>query len=376
MVAKKVHEFFWLLILRQFSNGMNYEQELEELLSTVAMQSASDVHIAVGRYPTIRVDDALLPLSSKKILTPEDTESFAQVIMTKPQWEKFSLTNEIDLGYSFRDKARFRVNIFRQRSFVSIVMRLIPAHVKSIEELGLPPILHEFTRHAQGFFLMVGPAGHGKSTTLAALIDEINHERADHILTIEDPIEYLFQQDRSIIDQREVGIDTKDFITALRSAFRQDPDVIMVGEMRDAETIGAALTAAETGHLIFSTLHTNNAAQTIDRIIDTFPAEQQGQVRNQLAMTLTGVVSERLIPRLEGGRIPAIEVMIATPAIRNLIREKKTHEVDLVIETSADDGMLSLNRSLAELAKKREISLENAELYSSNSSELRMLIGR
>ena len=376
MVAKKVHEFFWLLILRQFSNGMNYEQELEELLSTVAMQSASDVHIAVGRYPTIRVDDALLPLSSKKILTPEDTESFAQVIMTKPQWEKFSLTNEIDLGYSFRDKARFRVNIFRQRSFVSIVMRLIPAHVKSIEELGLPPILHEFTRHAQGFFLMVGPAGHGKSTTLAALIDEINHERADHILTIEDPIEYLFQQDRSIIDQREVGIDTKDFITALRSAFRQDPDVIMVGEMRDAETIGAALTAAETGHLIFSTLHTNNAAQTIDRIIDTFPAEQQGQVRNQLAMTLTGVVSERLIPRLEGGRIPAIEVMIATPAIRNLIREKKTHEVDLVIETSADDGMLSLNRSLAELAKKREISLENAELYSSNSSALRMLIGR
>ena len=376
MVAKKVHEFFWLLILRQFSNGMNYEQELEELLSTVAMQSASDVHIAVGRYPTIRVDDALLPLSSKKILTPEDTESFAQVIMTKPQWEKFSLTNEIDLGYSFRDKARFRVNIFRQRSFVSIVMRLIPAHVKSIEELGLPPILHEFTRHAQGFFLMVGPAGHGKSTTLAALIDEINHERADHILTIEDPIEYLFQQDRSIIDQREVGIDTKDFITALRSAFRQDPDVIMVGEMRDAETIGAALTAAETGHLIFSTLHTNNAAQTIDRIIDTFPAEQQGQVRNQLAMTLTGVVSERLIPRLEGGRIPAIEVMIATPAIRNLIREKKTHEVDLVIETSADDGMLSLNRSLAELAKKREISLENAELYSSNAAELRMLIGR
>ena len=355
---------------------MNYEQELEELLSTVAMQSASDVHIAVGRYPTIRVDDALLPLSSKKILTPEDTESFAQVIMTKAQWEKFSLTNEIDLGYSFRDKARFRVNIFRQRSFVSIVMRLIPAHVKSIEELGLPPILHEFTRHAQGFFLMVGPAGHGKSTTLAALIDEINHERADHILTIEDPIEYLFQQDRSIIDQREVGIDTKDFITALRSAFRQDPDVIMVGEMRDAETIGAALTAAETGHLIFSTLHTNNAAQTIDRIIDTFPAEQQGQVRNQLAMTLTGVVSERLIPRLEGGRIPAIEVMIATPAIRNLIREKKTHEVDLVIETSADDGMLSLNRSLAELAKKREISLENAELYSSNSAELRMLIGR
>ncbi|OHA47361.1 MAG: type IV pili twitching motility protein PilT [Candidatus Terrybacteria bacterium RIFCSPLOWO2_01_FULL_44_24] len=355
---------------------MNYEQELDDLLSTVAMQSASDIHIAVGRYPTIRVDDSLLPLSSKKILIPEDTESFAKVIMSKAQWELFLATKEIDLGYSFKDKARFRVNIFRQKTFISIVMRLIPAHIRTVDELALPPILHEFTRHAQGFFLMVGPAGHGKSTTLAALVDEINHERADHIITIEDPIEYLYQQDRSIIDQREVGIDTNDFITALRSAFRQDPDVILVGEMRDAETISAALTAAETGHLIYSTLHTNNAAQTIDRIIDTFPAGQQGQVRNQLAMTLTGVVSERLIPRLEGGRIPACEVMIATPAVRNLIREAKTHEIDLVIETSADEGMISLNRALAEMAKKREISLENAELYSSNPSELRMLIGR
>ncbi len=355
---------------------MNYEQELDDLLTTVAMQSASDIHLAVGRYPTIRVDDALLPLSSKKILTPEDTEGFAKVILNKQQWERFVQESEMDLGYSFREKARFRVNVFRQRTYASVVMRLIPGHIKSVEELGLPPILHEFTRHAQGFFLMVGPAGHGKSTTLAGLLDEINHERADHIITIEDPIEYIFQQDRAIIDQREVGIDTKDFLTALRAAFRQDPDVIMVGEMRDPETISAALTAAETGHLVFSTLHTNNAAQTIDRIIDAFPAEQQGQVRNQLAMTLTGVVSERLIPRLEGGRIPAVEVMIATPAIRNLIRERKTHEVDLVIETNADEGMVSLNRSLAELAKKREISLENAELYSTNPSELRMLIGR
>ena len=355
---------------------VQYEQQLDFLLERVAQQQASDLHLTVGRYPTMRVDDVLLSISGTKVLTPEDTEAFAMLIMSEEKQKVFKETGEVDLAYHFRDRARFRVNIYRQRTFVSVAMRLIPSHIRTIEELILPPILHEFARHSQGFFLVVGPAGHGKSTTLAALIDEINHERADHIVTIEDPIEYLFTQDRSIIDQREIGQDSRTFPDALRAVFRQDPDVIMIGEMRDPDTMGAALSAAETGHLVFSTLHTNNAAQTIDRILDSFPAEQQGQVRSQLALTLTGIVSERLLPRLEGGRVPAIEVLIATAATRNLIRERKTHEIDLVIETSADVGMISLNRSLADLVKRREISFENAELYSLNPAELRLLIGR
>src|SRR3989344_460859 len=355
---------------------VQYEQQLDFLLERVAQQQASDLHLTVGRYPTMRVDDVLLSISGTKVLTPEDTEALAILIMPEEKQKIFKETGEVDLAYHFRDRARFRVNVYRQRTFVSVAMRLIPSRIRTIEELTLPPILHEFARHSQGFFLVVGPAGHGKSTTLAALIDEINHERADHIVTIEDPIEYLFTQDRSIIDQREIGQDSRTFPDALRAVFRQDPDVIMIGEMRDPDTIGAALSAAATGHLVFSTLHTNNAAQTIDRILDSFPAEQQGQVRSQLALTLTGIVSERLLQRLEGGRGPAIEVLIATAATRNLIRERKTHEIDLVIETSADVGMISLNRSLADLVKRREISFENAELYSLNPAELRLLIGR
>jgi twitching motility protein PilT len=222
----------------------------------------------------------------------------------------------------------------------------------------------------------VGPAGHGKSTTLAALLDEINHKRTEHIITIEDPVEYIFTQDKSIISQREVGRDTTGFPRALKSVLRQDPDVIMVGEMRDTESISTALTAAETGHLVFSTLHTNSASQTIDRIIDSFPAEQQSQIASQLAATLVGIVSERLIPRTEGGRVPACEVMISNPAIRNLIRERKTYQIDLVIETNAQEGMITLNRSLAELVKNRVISMEHAEMYSLNASELRILVSK
>lgn len=356
--------------------ALQYEQQLSQFLEYVAEHGASDLHLSVGRQPTMRVDDVLVPIADSDVLTPEDTEALADVIMTDERKRVFEERLEVDLAYNFRDRARFRVNVYRQRGFVSVAMRLIPSRIRSLDELNLPPVLHEFARPAQGFFLMVGPAGHGKSTTLAAIVDEINHQRADHIITIEDPVEYLFIPDRAIIDQREVGVDTHDFHTALRSSFRQDPDVIMIGEMRDPATIGAALTAAETGHLVLSTLHTNNAAQTIDRIIDSFPAEQQLQVRSQLAVTLTGIVSERLIPRLAGGRIPAVEVLIATPAIRNLIRERKSHEIDLVIETSADEGMITLNRSLARMVQEREISLENAELYSLNPKELRMLIRR
>lgn len=356
--------------------ALQYEQQLARYLEYVAQHGASDLHLTVGRQPTVRVDDTLLPIADSDILTPEDTEGIVEILLIEEKARIFRDDGEVDFAYHFRDRARFRVNVFRQRGFASVAMRLIPAKVRTIEELSLPPILHEFARRSQGFFLMVGPAGHGKSTTLAAIIDEINHTRADHIITIEDPVEYLFTPDRAIIDQREVGADTRNFHAALRAVFRQDPDVIMVGEMRDSLTIAAALSAAETGHLVVSTLHTNNAAQTIDRIIDSFPAEQQGQVRSQLAMTLTGIVSERLIPRLTGGRVPGVEVLLATPAVRNLIREGKVHEIDLVVETSADEGMVTLNRSLANLLKQREISLENAELYSLNPSELRMIIGR
>jgi twitching motility protein PilT len=250
----------------------------------------------------------------------------------------------------------------------------VPNKIPTIEELNLPPILHEFTRASQGFVLVTGPSSHGKSTTLDAIIDEINHTRAEHVITIEDPIEYVFEDDRSIIDQREVYQDTLSFARALRSTFRQDPNVIMVGEIRDLETIATAITAAETGHLVFTTMHTNSASQTIHRIVDSFPPEQQNQVRAQLSASLLGVISQRLIPRIRGGLIPSCEVMFASPAVSNLIRENKIHELPLVIEISAEAGMISLNRSLANLVRAKEVSLETAMAYSLNPSELRKLV--
>ena len=355
---------------------MDYKQKLNDLLLTTARQNASDLHLAVGRHPTLRIDGVLIPLQKEPILIPEMAENLIFNLLTPEQKEKFLKEKEIDLSYSFEDKARFRVNIFYQRGYTAAALRLIPAQIRTIEELNLPPILHDFTRLSQGFVLVVGPAGHGKSTTLAALLDEINHTRTDHIITIEDPVEYIFTQDKCIVSQREVKTDTLDFHKGLRSLLRQDPDVIMIGEMRDTESIATAMTAAETGHLVFSTLHTNSASQTVDRIIDSFPAEQQGQISSQLAATLVGIVSERLIPRIEGGRLPACEIMISNPAIRNLIRERKAYQIDLVIETSVQEGMLTLNRALVDLVKKKAISLENAELYSLNPSELRILLER
>ncbi|KKQ23201.1 type IV pili twitching motility protein PilT [Candidatus Wolfebacteria bacterium RIFCSPLOWO2_01_FULL_38_11] len=355
---------------------MDYKQKLEELLLTTAQQNASDLHLAVGRRPSIRIDGSLIPLQKEPILTPESAEELVFALLTKEQKEKFLREKEIDFAYAFEDKARFRVNVFYTKGHMAAALRLIPSQIKSIEELSLPPILHDFTKLSQGFFLVVGPAGHGKSTTLAALLDEINHSRMEHIITIEDPIEYVFSQDKSIVSQREVEKDTIDFNRALRSVLRQDPDVIMIGEMRDADSIATALTAAETGHLVFSTLHTNSASQTIDRIIDSFPAVQQGQIASQLAATLVGIISERLIPKVDGGRIPACEIMISNPAVRNLIREKKAYQIDLVIETSSQEGMITLNHSLANLVKQKEISLEKAEIYSLNPSELRILVDR
>ncbi len=353
-----------------------YKSKLNELLTACARQSASDLHIAVGRRPTLRVDGILVPLQKEPITTPEMAEGILGSMITEDQKAKLISQRQIDFAYSFEDKARFRVNVYFQRGYLAAALRLVPARIKTIEELSLPPLLHDFSKLSQGFVLIVGPAGHGKSSTLAAVLDEINHTRSDHIITIEDPVEYLFTQDKCIVSQREVGSDTTSFHAALRTVLRQDPDVVMIGEMRDSVSISTAMTAAETGHLVLSTLHTNSASQTIDRIIDSFPAEQQGQVTSQLAATLVAIVSERLLPRISGGRIPAMEVMIVNPAIRNLIRERKTYQIDLVIETSLQEGMVTLNRSLVNLVKNKEISLENGELYSLNPAELRILLER
>ena len=354
----------------------DYSEKLKDLLITTAKQNASDLHLAVGRRPTLRIDGVLVPLQKEQITTPEAAEGLINCFLTPEQKERLMREKQIDFAYSFEDKARFRVNVYFQRGYLAAALRLIPARIKTIEELSLPSILHDFARLSQGFVLIVGPAGHGKSSTLAAILDEINHTSSDHIITIEDPIEYLFTQDRCIVSQREVGQDTPTFHAGLRTVLRQDPDVLMVGEMRDAISIATAMTAAETGHLVFSTLHTNSAAQTIDRIIDSFPAAQQGQVTSQLAATLVAIVSERLLPRISGGRIPTMEIMIVNPAIRNLIRERKIYQIDLVIETSLQEGMVTLNRSLVNLVKNKEVSLENAELYSLNPAELRILLER
>lgn len=350
------------------------KQEMESLLSITAQENASDLHLSVSRYPTIRIDGRLIPLTNREILTPRSVKDLAYAILTEEQRQEFEKEKELDISYELEGKTRFRANFFYQRGYASVALRLIPSKIRTLEELNIDPMVYDFTVPSQGFVLVVGPSGHGKSTTLAALIDKINHERYEHIVTIEDPIEYVYIQDRCIINQREVHTDTKSFHDALRSVFREDANVILVGEMRDWETISTAVTAAETGHLVFATLHTNSAAQTINRIIDSFPASQQGQIRAQLAANLLGIVSQRLIPRTEGGRIPALEIMIANSAVRNMIRESKIHQIDLVINTSADEGMVTLNSSLAELVRNKEISMENAEIYSNSINDLRMLL--
>ena len=351
----------------------NYAPQLKELLSLIVKQQASDLHLSCGHVPVLRIAGTLVPLLKKKKLTDQDTEGLARALMTEDQYNRLLKEREIDFSYNFEERARFRVNVFFQRGNISCVLRLIPGEIQTIEELNLPPILHEFAKAKQGFVLVTGPSSQGKSTTLAALIDEINHQRSDHIITIEDPIEYIFQEDRAVIDQREVYQDTLSFARALRSTFRQDPDVIMVGEMRDPETIATAITAAETGHLVLATLHTNSASQTVHRIVDAFPSGQQNQIRAQLSGSLLGILSQRLIPRLAGGLIPACEIMINNPATANLIRENKIHELPLVIETSIEAGMISLNRSLAILVKRKEISLSNALSYSLDPGELKVL---
>ncbi|MBU2545227.1 type IV pilus twitching motility protein PilT [Patescibacteria group bacterium] len=355
---------------------MNYKDLLKELLETVLQQKASDFHISVGHPPILRIGGRLISLVRRRELTQGDSKSLAFELMTDVQQERFLANKEIDFSYNFEDKARFRVNIFFQRGSISCALRYITDKIPTIEELSMPAITHEFIRPAQGFVLITGPSSQGKSTTLAAMIDELNHTKPVHIITIEDPIEYVFKDDRALIDQRELGHDTMSFSKALKSTFRQDPDVIMVGEMRDSETISTAITAAETGHLVFATLHTNSASQSVHRIVDSFPGEQQDQIRAQLSGSLVGIISQRLVPRINGGLIPACEIMLNTPAVSNLIRENKVHELPMVIETSSEIGMISLNRYLADLVRAKEIAMDAAQNYSLNPMELRSLVKR
>ncbi len=354
--------------------SVDYKRELDDLIDIIMSENGSDIHLSTGSHPIIRVAGSLIPLVKKPILTPPDVEGFLSVLVDEKDIEKLHEKKELDYSHAAKEGIRFRGNAFYQKGEISIALRHIPNNIRTFSELGLPPILEMFAERPQGFFLCVGPVGQGKSTTLAALVELINATRAEHIVTIEDPIEYIFQQKKSLIEQREVGLDTDDFHTGLHSAFRQDVDVIMVGEMRGRETIGTAVTAAETGHLVLSTLHTNNAAQTIDRIIDSFPEGQQDQIRLQLSGSLAGIFSQRLIPRISGGLVPAYELLINNAAVSNLVRERRTHEIQTVIETGLEHGMIDMNRSLVELVQKGEITVENAFAYSTNPKGLERLM--
>jgi twitching motility protein PilT len=345
------------------------------MLQMLVDRGGSDLHIVVGTPPMLRVDGMLIPVDGAPILKKEHAELLVFPIMSQEQKDYVTVNKEVDFGYQFKDVARFRVNVYYQQNVISAALRLIPNKIKTVDELQLPPIMHNLTQYKQGLVLLTGPTGEGKSTTLAAMIQEINLTRSEHILTIEDPIEFVHIPQKSVISQRELHQDTHGWEIALRSALREDPDVVLVGEMRDYETISAAITVAETGHLVFATLHTNNAAQTVDRIIDVFPEHQQSQVRQQLSSSLQAVVSQRLVPMSGGGRVAATEVMIATPAIRNLIREGKTFQIDNVIQTSAEVGMMLMEASLAEWVQRGALSWERAREYALRPEEFDRISG-
>lgn len=352
---------------------MDYKSELNELILTLVKEQASDLHLNVGTPPIIRVNGELITLLHKEPLKSEDTVGFLRAMVSERAFNDFVIKQELDFPFEHLGEYRLRGNAYFEKGLVSIALRLVPKP-RLFEELRLPPILAEIAHQKQGLFLVVGPVRQGKSTTLAAMINEINTKDRKHIITIEDPVEYIFENDKSVIDQREIGMDTSSFHIALRQAFRQDVDVIMLGEMRDTDTISAAVTAAETGHLVLSTLHTNSASQTINRIIDSFPAEQQGQVKLQLASSLLGVFSQRLIPSTSGGMVPAYELLINNTAVANLIRDNRVHEIDIMIETGRDQGMIDFNRNLADLVRSGQITLDVAMAHSRNPKNLEKMI--
>jgi twitching motility protein PilT len=346
------------------------------VLSRMVELRASDVHISPGVQPALRVRGRISVLEDFPRLSPQDTREIVYSVLNDSQRKRFENERQLDLAYSIPGMARFRVNVFFQRGAISAAFRLIPTEIESLEALGLPPVLADFTRKQRGFVLVTGPTGSGKSTTLASMVDLINDEREEHILTIEDPIEFLHRHKGCIVNQREIGADALDFATALKGALREDPDVILVGEMRDLETISTALTAAETGHLVFATLHTQSTAQTVDRIIDVFPPHQQHQVRMQLSIALQGIVTQQLMPTADGaGRICGSEVLIPTPAIRNLIREGKTHQIYSALQTSGAHGMQTMDAHLAQLVRTGKITRQLAEQRASIPEELRRLLG-
>jgi twitching motility protein PilT len=351
----------------------DYKDLLHSLLLVVERENASDLHLAPGRKPMMRVNGELIPLTNRDDLSQQDTFEMLKAIVSEEQMQQVIDRVEIDFAYKLNEKTRLRSTAYVQEGGVSITFRVIQ-EVRAFDELNLPEILKTFTDREQGLFLVVGPVGQGKSTTMAAMIDKINEERKERIITIENPIEYTFHDKQSTIDQRAVGIDTKSFESGLKSDFRQDVNVIMVGEMRNPETISTVVTAAETGHLVLSTLHTNNAAQTIDRIIDSFPGNQQNQVRTQLAGSLIGIFSQRLLPSLKGGLVPAFELMINTKAVANLIREGRTHEINTVIETGSEHGMIDMNKSLLDLVQTGHITVEQAYQHSLNPKLLESMI--
>jgi twitching motility protein PilT len=353
---------------------MNFD--FADLLMQMIERRASDLHLTAGARPTIRVRGHLVGLENFPVLTSAATREVVYSILTNDQRQRLETDWQLDFAYPVPGLGRFRVNAYFQRSSIGAAFRLIPFEIQSVDALGLPPVTHELTRKPRGFVLVTGPTGSGKSTSLAAMIDEINQSREEHILTIEDPIEFLHTHKSCIVNQRELGADAQSFGAALRAALRQDPDVILVGEMRDLETIQTALTAAETGHLVFATLHTQDAPQTIDRVIDVFPAHQQSQVRMQLSVALQGIITQQLLPTADGaGRVCACEVLIPTPAVRNLIREGKTHQIASVMQTGSAQGMQTMDAALATLVRSGKITLQTAEARSSMPDELKRLLG-